>query len=182
MKKLVPAQADETTRTSAINGMMSQSDEWWRNWIKDGPVTPEAKQREIDRILADCGEMFINDVYCVHVRHCGTGDNGELIHLSIKRHDRQPITDWRDKQDIKNQLCGAESEGVELYPAESRVVDTANQFHLWVFVGGKIDLGFPHGAKTNDTIGLSQQRPRTEERTPEQQAVHDYWYETDHKE
>jgi len=54
------------------------------------------------------------------------------IWLSIRRDDRMPIHDWRDLQDIKNQLVGAEHEGVELYPAESRKVDTANQYHLFV--------------------------------------------------
>ena len=36
-------------------------------------------------------------------------------------------------QYIKNELVGEENEGFELYPRESRLVDTANQFHIWVF-------------------------------------------------
>lgn len=40
--------------------------------------------------------------------------------------------DWRDLQAIKNELVGPEHEAIELYPAESRLVDTANQYHLWV--------------------------------------------------
>jgi hypothetical protein len=56
-----------------------------------------------------------------------------VVHLSIKRKDKRPIHDWRDLQEIKNQLVGRECEGVEIYPAESRLVDGANQFHLWVF-------------------------------------------------
>jgi len=59
-----------------------------------------------------------------------------IIHLSIKRLDRKPIHDWRDLQRIKNELCGEEREAVELYPAETRLVDEANQFHLWVFPEG----------------------------------------------
>jgi hypothetical protein len=55
-----------------------------------------------------------------------------MVLLSIKRIDRQPIHDWRDLQKIKSMLVGPECEGVELYPAESRVADTANQYHLWV--------------------------------------------------
>jgi hypothetical protein len=54
------------------------------------------------------------------------------IHLSIKRIDKDPIHDWRDLQEIKNKLVGEECEGVEIYPAESRIVDMANQYHLWV--------------------------------------------------
>jgi hypothetical protein len=54
--------------------------------------------------------------------------------LSIKRRDKEPIMDWRDLQAIKTQLCGAEAEAIQLFPAESRVVDTSNQYHLFVFM------------------------------------------------
>ena len=71
-------------------------------------------------------EIYLNDIYQVNViRESG------WVHLSIKRRDKEPVTDWRHKQAIKNQLVGEECEGVELYPAESRLVDTANQYHLW---------------------------------------------------
>ena len=55
-----------------------------------------------------------------------------FIQLNIARHDGQPCTSWRDFQRIKNELVGAECEGVELFPAESRLVDTSNEYHLWV--------------------------------------------------
>jgi hypothetical protein len=57
-----------------------------------------------------------------------------MWHLSIKRLDKEPIHDWRDLQEIKNMLVGKQYEAVELYPAESRRVDSANQYHLWCFV------------------------------------------------
>lgn len=53
--------------------------------------------------------------------------------LSIRRDDRLPVRDWRHMQMIKNQLCGPDREGCEIYPAESRLVDTANQYHMFVF-------------------------------------------------
>ena len=53
-----------------------------------------------------------------------------MVHLSIKRLDKEPIHDWRHLQRIKNELVGANCEALELYPAEDRVVDTANQYHL----------------------------------------------------
>jgi hypothetical protein len=56
-----------------------------------------------------------------------------LVHLSIRRADRAAIHDWRDLQRIKNELVGPKCEGLEIYPAEERLVDSANQFHLWVF-------------------------------------------------
>lgn len=94
-------------------------------------------------------KIYLNDKYQVAVRIMGKDDDGgEIIHLSIKRHDKEPCKDWRDFQQIKNQLCGGEAEGVELYPAESRVVDTANQYHLWVFTKSKIGLGFSEGMRS----------------------------------
>lgn len=83
-----------------------------------------------------------------------------VIHLSIKRLDREPITDWRHKQEIKNMIVGPEFEGVELFPAESRCVDTANQYHLWVFGDQSAirDLGFPVGKKLNEAVADARQR------------------------
>lgn len=54
------------------------------------------------------------------------------VHLSIKRYDRAPDMPWRHLQQIKLEVCGPESEAIELFPAESRLVDNANQRHLWV--------------------------------------------------
>jgi len=83
-----------------------------------------------------------NDTYTVAVRDHSYGCQ-TLKHLSIKRNDREVIHDWRDLQEIKNMLVGKECEGIEIYPAESRLVDTANQYHLWVFPKGHpIGIGF----------------------------------------
>jgi hypothetical protein len=83
--------------------------------------------------------VFKNLDYQVAVRKTPTdmpredGQEGfvNLVHLSIKRLDRKPARDWRDLQRIKNQLLGEDCEAMELFPAESRLVDTANQTHLW---------------------------------------------------
>ena len=71
---------------------------------------------------------WINDIYQVAVHELGD----KAVHLNIRRRDGGPILrDWRHFQLIKNQLIGEECEAVELYPAESRLVDTTNKFHLW---------------------------------------------------
>ncbi len=73
-------------------------------------------------------ETWINDLYQVQLRHHDEG----LVHLNIRRRDGAPvIRDWRHFQLIKNQLIGEECEAVELYPAESRKVDSANKYHLY---------------------------------------------------
>ena len=73
-------------------------------------------------------EVWINDLYQVQVRR---GPEEHSVHLNIRRRDGYPGRDWRHFQEIKNQLVGPECEAIELYPAESRLVDEANKYHLW---------------------------------------------------
>lgn len=76
-------------------------------------------------------KIYGNSRYTVAVRANGhSEDLGTLTHLSIHDHWRTTRHDWRDFQQIKNELCGPESEAVEIYPAESRLVDTSNEYHL----------------------------------------------------
>jgi hypothetical protein len=116
-------------------------------------LTPEKRERIIQDCIASgftrsqaeytlCEEMeqeiWVNDIYQVEKRPAQEG----VVWLSIKRHDKQDCHDWRHFQEIKNQLVGPECEAVELYPAESRVIDTANQYHLWVFQDPTLRLPF----------------------------------------
>jgi hypothetical protein len=96
----------------------------------------------------------------------------DVIWLSIKRLDREAIHDWRDLQRIKNEICGPECEGIELYPAESRLVDTSNQYHLYVFAPGvRVPLGFQERlvmeGKTSDPMASkAEQRPWDDDTRP----------------
>lgn len=81
-------------------------------------------------------KVFLNDLYQVNVAEVVIFDLPG-VHLSIKRRDREIIHDWRHLQQIKNMLVGEECEGFELYPAESRLTDEANQYHLWCFKSDK---------------------------------------------
>lgn len=118
--------------------------------------------------------VFLNGIYQVLVREIEVPDlaaNGRrparAFHLSIKRRDKRVIRDWRHLQRIKAELIDPEAEAVELYPADSRVVDEANQFHLYVFLGPEgRSWRFPFGslnrrvqdARTNPEGGLWRQR------------------------
>ncbi len=83
-----------------------------------------------------------------------------VTHLSIKRNDGAAIRDWRHFQRIKNELCGPEREGVEIFPAESRLVDGANQWHVWVLpVGARVPFGFGSRLVSGNQDGGVQQRP-----------------------
>jgi hypothetical protein len=54
---------------------------------------------------------------------------------------------WRDLQRIKNDLVGPECEAVQLFPAESRLVDTSNQYHLYVCNDPAHRVGFGYGER-----------------------------------
>jgi hypothetical protein len=75
-------------------------------------------------------EVWVNDLYQIERRVLDA--ERKLVHLNIRRRDGAPcIRDWRHFQQIKNELLGPECEAVELYPAESRKVDTSNKYHLY---------------------------------------------------
>jgi len=107
-------------------------------------------------------EVWINDKYQVDVtRGIKSPSWPDMIHLSIKLLTEDPIHDWRDLQAIKNTLVGEENEAVELYPAESRLVDMANRFHLWVIAtpGVKFPFGFPSRITASEAMGDEKQQP-----------------------
>jgi hypothetical protein len=113
----------------------------------------EAMQREGDL------PVFINHLYQVQVRQLPDG----WTHLNIRRRDGNPIfRDWRHFQNIKNQLCGPEREAIELYPAESRLVDTSNKYHLWVLPEGE---QFPIGFLARDVLDHDSQSPGIAQRS-----------------
>jgi hypothetical protein len=87
--------------------------------------------------------------------------------LSIRRNDREPIMDWRDLQAIKNQLVGCECEAVQLFPAESRLVDSANQYHLLALAdpGARFGFGFMFRA-VDDAADFLQAAQRPHQETP----------------
>lgn len=119
------------------------------------------------------GDVYMNDVYQVTLLDGKQCDDmvhqddlkGRCSYLSIKRIDKDPIHDWRDLQEIKNQLCGDEREALEIYPAESRLIDTANQYHLFVMPEGEdIPFGFKERLvdRTERPGGIGQAKQRGE--------------------
>jgi hypothetical protein len=92
---------------------------------------------------ADTREMWENDVYAAALRRRADG----LECITVNRHDLGAVRDWRHLQQIKNEMCGAEREGCEVFPAESRLMDWANQAHIWVLPEGE---RFPFGVEHRD--------------------------------
>jgi hypothetical protein len=112
-------------------------------------------------------EMWQNKTHTVLVGLRNKDANGRptrdgWIHLSIRRNDRKAECDWRIFQRIKNDIAGDEREAVQLFPAMRRVLDTANQYHLWVapkqFV---IGIGQMNGEVSEIIVGKQVQRSFT---------------------
>jgi hypothetical protein len=125
-------------------------------------ITTDAAAQQIERLRRQT--IYMNDRYQVNVEvlRAPFGEaTSDILWLSIKRRDRQPIHDWRDLQQIKSMIVGQQHEGFEVYPAETHKVDTANQYHLWVFCDPKVRL--PLGSRTEisgaeeaATVGATQ--------------------------
>jgi len=102
------------------------------------------------------GTTVINSLYQVSIHE----HEGGWTWLAIVRLDREAIHDWRHLQRIKNEICGPEREAIELYPAESRLVDASNQFHLWVMPPGSVlPIGYTERDVSDQPVGAHKQRP-----------------------
>lgn len=111
-------------------------------------------------VFEDSAEVLINSRYKV-----AKYDDGEIIHLSIKRLDGQALQDWRELQRIKNELLGEEIEAVQLHPAESRLLDMCDQVHLWALKEGRFSFGFEERIVSEGTV-LPGQTQRSFEEKP----------------
>lgn len=114
-------------------------------------LTREAAQQQVENLRRQV--FYMNERYQVNVQTMAAPfgpDTGDVFWLSIKRRDRAAIRDWRELQVVKNMIVGDEHEGFEVYPAESRLVDTANQYHLWVFADPRVRL--PVGFRAREVM------------------------------
>lgn len=121
---------------------------------------PQARELDPERwdnewALYQTGQIKVyqNSIYMVHVRHLDLDKQEDgVIHLSIRRNDREAIRDWRHFYRIKNELSGPKREAVEIYPSEDHLVDQANQYHLWVMPTG---VELPFGFREGQQVGTS---------------------------
>lgn len=95
------------------------------------------------------------------------------VWLTIKHVDQSVQRSWRDLQRIKNELLGEEWEAVELFPQESRLVDQANQYHLWA-LDHRFDFGMGERAVTW-AAGIGERQEPLEEPVPDDRVLHLIW-------
>jgi hypothetical protein len=131
-----------------------------------GMVAPQAARSWTPLELAESGptgELFRNGIYQVRRQKLDpTGtvaaradDLNDGLWLIVSRTDGKAIHDWRHFQRIKNEVAGPEREALEIYPAESRLIDRGNTYHLWVLPAGE---RVPFGAGRRSVLGPEQQR------------------------
>jgi hypothetical protein len=109
----------------------------------DRPVVqPDARTVSI----SSSESHWFNSTYYGMLRRYASGfpiGGGPYAILSITARDETARHDWREFQQLKNHLLGAEWEAVELYPAESRLIDPSNRFYLWCVPRGVFTFGLP---------------------------------------
>jgi hypothetical protein len=99
----------------------------------------------------DAAAIYENNLYRVEVTF-----QPPFTVLSISRLDGTPCKEWRHFQQIKNEIIGPECEAVELFPAESRLVDTGNEYHLWTYRNPKDR--FPMGFQTRFVLSAEERK------------------------
>ena len=85
---------------------------------------------------------FQSDTYRLSFYIMPNQGMGVMGYIAFRRRDSMPIKEWREKQRIKDVICGTSTEAVELFPAWHRMVDSCNQYHLWFRPHGGV---FPFG-------------------------------------
>lgn len=108
--------------------------------------------------------VYANELYSVFVRVVPStyeerelSDDEAMLHVSFHRHDRAAVRDWRHFQAIKNEVAGSERTAIEIFPAESQLVDTSNEYHLWVLpVGYPLPFAMPEGRVMTQAEGVAE--------------------------
>ncbi len=100
------------------------------------PFVGAIPHREGVAIELEEHETYWKNSFYTVVKKLIEGKEDGPIHLSIRHNERKAVRDWRHFQRIKNELAGPEREGIEVFPPESQLVDTANQYHLFIYPEG----------------------------------------------
>ena len=121
----------------------------WTPLIKLDMNNPNHFRADVDITTLEYDECWINNLYTVKVYYpdnpvASQFPNNKFTLLSFRSHtNSHRAHDWRHMQRMKNEICGDERTAVEIYPPMSNLVDTCNQFHLWVYPEDyELDFGY----------------------------------------
>jgi hypothetical protein len=133
MTPFVEIPLDPAWREMVRATIAAQPEEQVRLYFNGRTPTPRERLEHIERavMLLTPIKVFQNNLYRVELVHTPP-TTPTFTHLSIMRLDGGTCNEWSHLQTIKNEIVGPEYEAIELFPAESRLVNTGNQYHLWV--------------------------------------------------
>lgn len=98
------------------------------------PFKPQNPPAYGDGWFGQIDRAWANGWYAVLGRPVPT-EWGEVLHLCVRDVPNGRLT-WAELQWIKDQIAGPERLAVKVYPPQSRLVDEANMYHLWVLPKG----------------------------------------------
>ena len=81
-------------------------------------------------------ELWGNDRYTAQLTFMDDDGQDGFVEMSVHNHNRTTAMQWSHLQQIKNELVGPEREAVMMFPAESRLIDGANEYWLYVYPTG----------------------------------------------
>jgi len=141
-------QRDASSSMIERTAMLAQPCEFFKSFFNGRTPTIAEKAFFVEEAVQRMTSMHIyqNDVYRVEMKNAPP-----FIHLDIRRKDGKTCNEWHDFQRIKNELIGPEYEALQLFPAESRLVDTGNEYHLWVCADPSVRFQF--GFKERFVLG-----------------------------
>ena len=122
-----------------------------RNWYQGiDPKTLQSKfeiyhgewMPQLDRY------WFSDDGYSVMSRLIST-EWGKVEHITIQNSKMKGgDVPWSVKQEIKNELFGENRIAIEIFPAQNRLVDVMDVYHLWILPK---NFKMPFGIHPKDT-------------------------------
>ena len=121
--------------------------------LKQSKATAKKLLRQMNNQQQWVNDIYRAEVHPIEAPMLSQGPNPlNVTELSITRHDKEAIYNWRHFQFIKNDIFGEEREALELYPAESRLMDSANTYWLYVLPEGiTVPFGFRDGRFVQDS-------------------------------
>lgn len=126
--------------------------------VKNFNLSFKDAEKLYEEMFGGC-QFWTNDMYQVNVQkgsnkhywfHFDADNINQYVYLSIKRRDKEAAFDLEHFQEIKDVLVGKNFMGIELYPNQKRVLDTANQYHMFVFPENFFPVQFTEDLRSED--------------------------------
>jgi hypothetical protein len=113
-------------------------------------------------------EVWGSSQYTVTVHYLDDNRDG-FVEVGIHNYHRTTHVPWRHIQQIKNEVFGPDREAVQLFPAEDRLLDAANEYWIYVYPTGTapmrergVKLGMDRGRQVTydmPPMGKARQAP-----------------------